>query len=118
MCEKPAPRVILRASLHGHTVLFLLNTASFLCPFHPVHVRFSALDAFTRPLPAKSLCSFVTFLLPKQLERINDELVPSLVVVLVVRSRLVIDHDIGFVVSSSEPSSVISHVTSAGFGRW
>jgi hypothetical protein len=37
---------------------------------------------------------------------------------IVVRSGLVIDHDIGFVVSSSEPLSVISHVTSACFGRW
>jgi len=108
-----------RAGLHVHTHYSLLITASFLCPFHPVHVRSSTLDAFARPLPAKSLCSSVTFPLPKQLERINDEPVPSLVLVLVVRSGLVIDHDIGFVVIvSSEPSSVISEVTSAGFGRW
>jgi hypothetical protein len=63
-----------------------------------VHGRSSTLHAFARPVPAKSLCSPFTFLLPKQLERLNDEPVSSLVLVLVVRSGLVIDHDnIGFV---------------------
>jgi hypothetical protein len=57
---------------------------AFLCPFDPVHVRSSTLDAFARRFPPNRFV-LVTFLLPKQLERINDELVPSLVVVLVVR---------------------------------
>jgi hypothetical protein len=74
-------------------------------------------------LPDKSLCSFVTFLLPKQLERASRTTMNlyhlSLLSLIVVTSGLHIDHDIrGFVLIRLNHHQSSIEGTSAGFGRW